>query len=214
LAVFRGGAVVFSTTTLVDSGGSFPDGAFGVARFAFRVAALGTPRAALFVAACAGARDFFVAGLRADVLVALPASGVLPGEATFRAAFFTAPEEAFAASPEPAGATRGRVATPGTAPRPAARARGSAPVRLLRPRAVRAPADACPADVVLAPRVFLVRDAPPASSTTHVGAWSLAPGRPRTQRSTPASDSARARGGDSSRWSMRRPASRSQCRRK
>src|SRR5262245_12737074 len=37
----------------------------------------------------------------------------------------------------------------------------------------------------------------PHSSSTHTGAWSLAPGRPRTSRSTPASTSLPATGTDS-----------------
>src|SRR4051812_4007458 len=46
-------------------------------------------------------------------------------------------------------------------------------------------------------------------SSIQVGAWSLLCGRPRVARSTPAAFSFLARSGVSSRWSMRRPASRS-----
>ena len=51
---------------------------------------------------------------------------------------------------------------------------------------------------------------PRMSRSTHVGAWSLAPGKPRTQRSTPAARRRGASSSLSSRWSMRRPASRGQ----
>src|SRR5690606_22927632 len=53
-----------------------------------------------------------------------------------------------------------------------------------------------------------------ARTSTQVGAWSLALSCSRTQRSTPASTSPLASAGLSSRWSMRRPRSRSACWRK
>ena len=48
------------------------------------------------------------------------------------------------------------------------------------------------------------------SMDIHAGAWSLAPSTPRTSRSTPASFRREASCGESSRWSSRRPAFRSQ----
>src|SRR5690349_2532219 len=52
------------------------------------------------------------------------------------------------------------------------------------------------------------------SISIQVGAWSLAPASPRTQRSTPAATSAGASFALSRKWSMRRPALRGQCWRK